>query len=52
MFFYQSLFPELVYRAKYPLFIYLFMLGICTAVSYVLQLVEKPLQELVIKHAK
>ena len=42
----------LVYRAKYPLFIYLFMLGICTAVSYVLQLAEKPLQELVIKHAK
>lgn len=52
MFFYQGLFPGLVYRAKYPLFIYLFMLGICTVVSYALQLVEKPLQELVIKHAK
>lgn len=52
MFFYQGLFPGLVYRAKYPLFIYLFMLGICTVVSYALHLVEKPLQELVIKHAK
>ena len=52
MFFYQGLFPGLIYRAKYPLLIYLFMLAICVGVSYVLQLVEKPLQNLVLKHAK
>ena len=52
MFFYQGLHSGIVYRAGYPLLIYLFMLAICVSVSYVLQLVEKPLQNLVLKHAK
>ena len=49
MFFYSVLFVNLVYIAKYPLLIFAFMLAITLSVSFVLQMVEKPLKKLIIK---
>lgn len=45
MFFYLVLFRNLVYGAKYPVFIFAFMMTITTAVSVLLQLVQKPLHK-------
>lgn len=45
MFFYLVLFKNLVYMAKYPLFIYLFMIAICVAVSYIINLIYYPIQK-------
>ena len=45
MFFYLVLFKNLVYMAKYPLFIYLFMMAICVAVSYIINLIYYPIQK-------
>lgn len=47
MFFYLVLFRHLVYKAKYPVLIFAFMLAITTAVSALLQLVQKPLHKAV-----
>lgn len=45
MFFYSVMFKNLVYIAKYPLLICLFMLAITIPLSMLLQLAEKPLQK-------
>lgn len=45
MFFYLVLFRNLVYKAKYPVFIFAFMMAITTAVSALLQLVQKPIHK-------
>lgn len=45
MFFYLVLFRHLVYKAKYPIFIFAFMIAITTATSALLQLVQKPLHK-------
>lgn len=47
MFFYLVLFRNLVYKAKYPVLIFAFMMAITTAVSALLQLVQKPLHKAV-----
>lgn len=47
MFFYSVLFDNLVFAAKYPLFILLLMLIITITVSYVINLIYKPLCKLV-----
>lgn len=47
MFFYLVLFRHLVYRAKYPVLIFAFMMAITTAVSILLQLVQKPIHKAV-----
>ena len=47
MFFCLVLFRNLVYKAKYPVFIFAFMMAITTAVSALLQLVQKPIHKAV-----
>ena len=47
MFFYLVLFKNLVYYAKYPLLIYLFMLIITVAISLLLHLAEDPIHRLI-----
>lgn len=44
MFFYSVLFEDLVYIAKYPLFIFVFMLGIVISVSIILKTILKSIQ--------
>lgn len=46
MFFYLVLFPELVFRAKYPPFIFLCMIVLCILVSYGIDGMEKGLRYL------
>ncbi len=43
MFFYLTLFEGLVFYAKYPLLIALFMFAICIGVSYIIELIYKPI---------
>ncbi len=43
MFFYLTLFEGLVFRAKYPVLIALFMFAICIGVSYLIELIYKPI---------
>lgn len=43
MFFYFSLFKNFVYVAKFPILIYVLMLGLTLLVSVILQKIEKPL---------
>lgn len=45
MFFCFSLFKGLVFTAKYPIPIYLMMIAICLAVSYIINLIFKPIQK-------
>ena len=45
MFFYLVLFKGLVYIAKYPIPIYLFMIAICLVTSYTINLIFKPIQK-------
>ncbi len=47
MFFYAVIFKNLVFSAKYPLLILLFMLAITIGVSYVINLIYKPLCKLI-----
>ena len=47
MFFYMVLFRHLVYKAKYPVFIFAFMMAITTVVSMLLHLVQKPLHKVI-----
>ncbi len=47
LFFCQFLFKNLVYLAKYPLLIYLFLIGITLGISMILQFIEAPLQKLI-----
>lgn len=47
MFFYLVLFRHLVYKAKYPLFIFVFMMAITTAVSALLQIVQNPIHKVI-----
>ncbi|HBL40191.1 MAG TPA: hypothetical protein DDY98_00905 [Ruminococcaceae bacterium] len=45
MFFYHTLFVNFVFVAKYPLFIFLFMMMICVALSYALDFLYKPIMK-------
>lgn len=47
MFFYLVLFRNFVYRAKYPVFIFTYMMVITIALSLLLQIVQKPLHKAV-----
>ena len=47
MFFYLVLFKHLAYKAKYPVFIFAFMIAITIAVSALLQLMQKPMHKAV-----
>ena len=47
MFFYLVLFRYFVYKAKYPIFIFAFMMVITTVVSALLQLIQKPIHKAV-----
>ncbi|WP_294904628.1 acyltransferase [uncultured Eubacterium sp.] len=47
MFFYSQLFKDLVFVAKYPLFIFAFMMGLCIASSYVIQFINKQVLKVV-----
>lgn len=49
MFFYLVLFENLVYKAKYPILIFAFMLLITVLVSIILQFMQRPLHRLVAK---
>ena len=48
MFFYSKMFPNLVFVAKYPIPIYLFMLGLRLGTSLILTFIQKPLRKLVL----
>lgn len=41
MFFYLYIFKDLVFVVKYPVFIYLLMIGICTGCSYIINFILK-----------
>lgn len=41
MFFYLFIFKDLVFVAKYPVFIYIFMIGLCLACSYIIDFIMK-----------
>lgn len=45
MFFYMEPFPNLVYIAKYPIPIFLFMLAICIIASYIINLIYYPINK-------
>lgn len=45
MFFYSVLFCGLVYKAKYPVFVFAYMIAVTIALSKLLQLVQKPLHK-------
>lgn len=45
MFFYLTLFSGLAFKAKYPLFIYAFLLALCVALSYALNFLYQPIQD-------
>lgn len=45
MFFYSVLFGNFVYKAKYPVFIFAYMMVITLAVSLLLQIAQKPLHK-------
>jgi len=47
MFFYLVLFRNLVYKAKYPVFIFAYMIVITITLSLLLQIVQKPLHKVV-----
>lgn len=47
MFFYSVLFVNFVFKAKYPLFIFVFMLMLTVACSYIINLIYKPLVKLI-----
>lgn len=52
MFFYLVLFAGLVQNLKYPLFIFIGMMVICIAVSYVINLIYKPIIRIVFERKK
>lgn len=52
MFFYLVLFAGLVQNLKYPLFIFIGMLAICIAVSYIINLIYKPMLKLLFEQKK
>ena len=47
MFFYANLFEGFVFRAKYPVLIFLLLLALSLAVSYVVNWLSRPIQKLV-----
>lgn len=49
MFFYNSLFRNLVFIAKYPVFVFIFMMAICICVSLILNFALKYLNALLFK---
>lgn len=46
MFFYLCMFPGLVFSVKYPLFILLYLLGICIVISYAINFIYDKLKKL------
>lgn len=49
MFFYLVMFKGFVYKAKYPLLIYIFMLLVTISVSMLLKLIQEPLQRALVQ---
>ena len=49
MFFYHTLFVGLVFKAKYPPLIYAFMMVLCLALSYGIDLLYHPIQKKILK---
>lgn len=47
MFFYSVIFKDLVFVARYPLFIFIFMMAITIVVSYLINLIYYPLHKLI-----
>ena len=47
MFFYSVIFRYFVYRAKYPILIFAFMLLLTVACSYIINLIYKPIVKLI-----
>jgi|GEM_PF-331975 len=47
MFFYETIFSELVFAAKYPFLIYPWLILLCIAASYIIRTIASPLQRLV-----
>lgn len=45
MFFYLGLFNNLVYKAKYPILVYIFMIALCLAVSYIVMFILNPIKK-------
>lgn len=52
MFFYLVLFAGLVQNLKYPLFMFIGMMAICTAVSYIINLIYKPIVKITLERKK
>lgn len=52
MFFYLTLFAGLVQNLKYPILIFIGMIILCTAVSYVINLIYKPIIKLLFERRK
>lgn len=44
MFFYLTLFPDLVFVVKYPIFIYCFMMALCVMSSWIIETVCRPVE--------
>lgn len=47
MFLYVTYFREFVYSPKYVLLVFLFLIALCTAASYLVKLIEKPIKKMI-----
>lgn len=52
MFFYMTLFTDLVFVVKYPIFIYCFMLALCVMSSWIIEAVCRPVENCLKKFPK
>jgi hypothetical protein len=49
MFFYMTIFPKLVFAPRYPILIFLWLIGLCLASSFVINALYKPILALIDK---
>jgi surface polysaccharide O-acyltransferase-like enzyme len=49
MFFYRSIFPELIFAAKYPIMIFVWLLMLCLITSYIINTIYKPITRIIDK---
>ncbi|EJP92462.1 acyltransferase family protein [Bacillus cereus] len=49
MFFYMSIFPELIFAPRYPIIIFIWLITLCIASSYVINCIYKPVVRMIDK---
>ncbi|PGL35394.1 acyltransferase [Bacillus cereus] len=47
MFFYMSIFPGLIFAPKYPIIIFIWLITLCIASSYVINFIYKPIEQMI-----